>query len=137
MKIIATEKFSRFDAADQLKTEEDIIAYLDAVIEDAGEDPAIIVRALGTVARARNMSQLARDAGMTRQGLYKALSGEGNPSLGTILKAARVLGLRLTFSDAKSSTPGRSPERTEAVARSGSSTGRARAMTASSRPPRT
>lgn len=94
---MTTEKFSRFDAADHLKTEEDIVAYLDAVMEDAGEDPAIIARALGTVARAHNMSQLARDSGITREGLYKALSGEGNPSFNTVMKVAHALGLRMSF----------------------------------------
>lgn len=89
--------FSRFDSADHLRSEEDVAAYLEAVMEEAGDDPAFIARALGTVARARNMSQLARDAGMTREGLYKALSGEGNPSFATIMKVSQALGLRLTF----------------------------------------
>ena len=94
---MSTESFGRFDAADYLRTEEDIVAYLGAVMEESGEDPALITRALGTIARARNMSQLARDAGMTREGLYKALSGEANPSFATILKVANALGLRLSF----------------------------------------
>jgi probable addiction module antidote protein len=89
--------FRRFDAADYLKTEEDIIAYLDAAIAEAGDDPALIARALGAVARSRNMSRLAREAGVTREGLYKALSGEGNPSFATIVKVAQALGLRLSF----------------------------------------
>ena len=58
-------------------------------------DPAIVARALGAVARARNMSQLARDVGMSREGLYKALSGEGNPSFATITKVMHALGLKL------------------------------------------
>ena len=91
------ENFSRFDAADYLKTEEDIVAYLEAAMEEAEDDPALIARALGAVARARNMSQLARDAGITREGLYKALSGEGNPSFATIVKVAHALGLKVTF----------------------------------------
>ena len=86
-------KFSRYDTADYLKTEDDIAAYLDAVMEDG--DPALIAAALGDVARARNLSQLARDVGMSRQGLDKALSGDGNPSLATVLKVAQALGLRL------------------------------------------
>ncbi|MDR2243872.1 MAG: putative addiction module antidote protein [Burkholderiales bacterium] len=94
-------KFSRYDTADYLKTEDDIIAYLDTVMEDG--DPALIAAALGDVARARNFSQLARDVGMTRQGLDKALSGEGNPSLATVVKVAKVLGLRLSFEPAHSS----------------------------------
>lgn len=89
--------FTRFDAADYLDTEADIAAYLDAVIEDSDGDPAALTRALGTVARARNMSQLARDTGLTREGLRKALSGDGNPTFSTLHKVARALGLRLTF----------------------------------------
>jgi len=92
-------KFSRYDTAEYLKTEEDIAAYLEAAAEDG--DPALIAAALGDVARARNMSQLARDTGMTREGLYKALSGEGNPSLDTILKVAKALGLQMTFKPAE------------------------------------
>ncbi|KXU39518.1 addiction module antitoxin [Ventosimonas gracilis] len=88
-------KFSRYDTADYLKTEDDIAAYLDAVMEDS--DPALIAAALGDVARARNLSQLAREVGMSRQGLDKGLSGDGNPSLATVVKVARALGLRLAF----------------------------------------
>ncbi|TWH63882.1 putative addiction module antidote protein [Azomonas agilis] len=93
-----TEKFSRYDAADHLRTEEEITLYLEAVMEEG--DPALIAAALGDVARARNMSQLARDTGMTREGLYKALSGEGNPSFATVMKVAHALGLKLTFQPA-------------------------------------
>lgn len=89
---MSTVKFSRYDAADYLKTNEQIAAYLDVALEDG--DPAIIARALGAVARARNMSQLARDTGMSREGLYKALSGEGNPSFATVMKVAQALGVR-------------------------------------------
>jgi probable addiction module antidote protein len=88
-------KFSRYDTADYLKTEEEIAAYLDAVMEDG--DPALIAAALGDVARARNISKLARDTGMSREGIYRALSGEGNPSFATVLKIAGALGLRLSF----------------------------------------
>ena len=98
---MAKESFSRFDAADYLTTEEDNVAYLDAVMDESGDDPAMIARALGTIARARNMSQLARDAGITREGLYKALSEDGNPSFATIVKVAHALGLRLTFQGVK------------------------------------
>lgn len=93
-----TEKFSRYDTADHLRTEEEITLYLEAVMEEG--DPALIAAALGDVARARNMSQLARDTGMTREGLYKALSGEGNPSFATVMKVAHALGLKLTFQPA-------------------------------------
>lgn len=88
-------KFSRYDTTDYLKTENDITAYLDAVMEDG--DSALIAAALGDIARARNLSQLARDVGMSRQGLDKALSGDGNPSLTTVVKVAQALGLRLAF----------------------------------------
>lgn len=91
------EIFSPYDTADYLKTEADIAAYLDAVMAESGDDPACIARALGTVARARNMSQLARDAGITREGLYKALSDKGNPSFVTVVKIAHALGLRIIF----------------------------------------
>lgn len=89
------ETFSRYDTVDYLKTEEDIVAYLEACVEDG--DPTLIAAALGDVARARNMAQLARDTGLTREGLYKALSGEGNPSFATILKVAKALGLRIAI----------------------------------------
>ncbi len=89
------ETFSRFDAADYLETAEDIAEYLAASAEDG--DPAALVAALGTVARARNMSQLARDVGMTREGLYKALSPGGNPSFGTVAKVAAVLGVDIAL----------------------------------------
>lgn len=87
--------FRRWDAANYLESEEDIAEYLAAVTEDG--DPALIAAALGDIARARNMSQLARDTGMTREGLYKALSGEGNPSFATVAKVARALGLKLAL----------------------------------------
>jgi probable addiction module antidote protein len=92
--------FSRYDTADYLKDEESILAYLEAAMEEASEDPALIAVALGNIARSRNMSQLARDTGLTREGLYKALSGEGNPSFGTVLRVAQALGLRLSFKPA-------------------------------------
>ncbi len=88
-------KFSRYDTADYLKSEQEIAAYLDAVMEDG--DPALIAAALGDVAHARNISKLARDTGMSREGIYQALSGEGNPSFATVLKIAGALGLRLSF----------------------------------------
>ncbi|CAO1661776.1 putative addiction module antidote protein [Halomonas sp. NYA30] len=86
--------FSHYDAADYLQTEDDIAAYLDAVMEE--NDPALLAAALGDIARARNMSQLAKEVGMSREGLYKALSGEGNPAFSTISKVANALGLRLS-----------------------------------------
>jgi probable addiction module antidote protein len=88
------EKFSRYDTADYLETEEDIRLYLEACQEEG--DPALVAAALGDIARARNMSQLAKDVGMTRAGLYKALSPDGNPSFATISKVAKALGLKVT-----------------------------------------
>jgi probable addiction module antidote protein len=85
--------FARFDVADYLTTEADIVAFLDAAAEEA--DPALMASALGAVARARNMSRLAREAGLTREGLYKALSPDGNPSLATVMKVAKALGVRI------------------------------------------
>ncbi len=84
-----------WDSTEHLKTEEEIAAYLDACFEEAGDDAAFIARALGTVARARGMTRLAHDAGMGRESLYKALSGESNPSFATILKVAKALGVRI------------------------------------------
>lgn len=88
--------FSRYDVADYLKSEEEMAAYLDACMEEAGDDAAYIAAALGDIARARGMMQLAKDTGISREGLYKALSAEGNPSLATVLKVVKALGLRLT-----------------------------------------
>ena len=89
-------KTTRWDSAEHLQTEEDIKFYLEACLEEAGDDPAFIVHALGVVARAKNMSQLARDTGLTREGLYKALSSEGNPTFSTVAKVAKALGYQLT-----------------------------------------
>lgn len=88
---------TKWDSAEYLKTEEDIKLYLEACIEEAGDDPSFIVHALGVVARAKNMSQLARDTGLTREGLYKALSPEGNPTFATVTKVAKALGLKLSI----------------------------------------
>lgn len=90
------ETYTRWDPADNLKTEADIQAYLIACFEEAEDDAAYIAAALGDVARARGMTKLAKQTGLTRMGLYKALSKEGNPSLDTVLKVLHALGLRLT-----------------------------------------
>lgn len=87
------EKFSRWDSAKHLKTDEDIAAYLDAVLEE--NDPALITHALGVIARAKGMAQLAHDTGLGRESLYKALSADGNPEFATVLKVVRALGLKL------------------------------------------
>ncbi|WP_347268907.1 addiction module antidote protein [Paracoccus sp. (in: a-proteobacteria)] len=94
---MAQEKFARYDSADYLKTEEDIAAYLEAVMEESGDDPAYVTRALGAVARARNMTALAHEVGMSRVGLSKALSGDGNPTLSTVMKVAKALGLKVSI----------------------------------------
>ena len=90
-----TQKLSKWDSAQYLKTEEDMLAYFEACLEEAGDDSAFIAKALGNIAKARGMTQLARDTGLGRESLYKALSGEGNPSFATILKVTRALGLQL------------------------------------------
>ena len=84
-----------YDVAEQLRTPEEMAAYLDAWFVEAPEDASGIARALGDIARAKGMSQVARDAGLSRESLYKALSESGNPSFATILKVARALGVRL------------------------------------------
>lgn len=95
-----TVKLRKWDSAEHLQTEEDIVAYFDACLEEAGDDAAFIAHALGIIARARGMSQVARDTGLARESLYKALSGEGNPEFGTILKVVKALGLKLHASAA-------------------------------------
>jgi probable addiction module antidote protein len=87
---------TRWNSSEYLKTEEDIRLYLEACIEESGDDPAFIIHAFGVIARARNMSQLARDTGLTREGLYKALSPEGNPTFFTVAKVAKALGFKLS-----------------------------------------
>ncbi len=85
----------KWDSAEHLKTEEDIALYLDACFEEAADDAPFIAKALGTVARARGMTQLAKDTGLGRESLYKALSGDGNPSFDTVLKVMHGLGIKL------------------------------------------
>lgn len=89
-------KFTRWDAADYLRSEADMVAYLQACLEEAPDDATLLAAALGDVARARGMMELARETGLTREGLYKALSRDGNPSLATVLKVVKALGLKLT-----------------------------------------
>jgi probable addiction module antidote protein len=89
------EKFSRWDPVDDLTTEEDITLYFQACIEDDPGDGSLVRAALGDIARARGMSQLARDTGLAREGLYKALSPDGNPEFATIMKVIKALGLKL------------------------------------------
>lgn len=91
----AKTKTVRYDVAEQLRTPEEMAAYLDAWLEEAPDDAAGIARALGDIARAKGMSQVARDAGLSRESLYKALSENGNPSFTTVLKVAKALGVKL------------------------------------------
>ena len=84
-----------YDVADQLRTPNEMAAYLDAWLAEAPDDATGIARALGDIARAKGMSQVARDSGLSRESLYKALSETGNPSFATVLKVAKALGLRL------------------------------------------
>jgi probable addiction module antidote protein len=93
---MAKVKTTPFDAADYLKTPADIAAYLEATFEESGDDSAEIARALGTIARAKGMTKVARDAGLSRESLYKALSGDRSPDFATILKVVKALGLRLS-----------------------------------------
>ena len=86
-----------WDAATTLTTEEDRLQFLVACLEEAPDDAAFFAHALGTVARSRNMSQVARDSGLTREGLYKALSEMGNPSFDTVLRVVRAMGYRLSI----------------------------------------
>src|ERR671911_524754 len=88
-------KTTRYDVAEHLRTPEEMAAYFEACLEEADGDAAFIAKALGDIARARGMSQVARDAGLSRESLYKALSENGNPSFATVLKVARALGVRL------------------------------------------
>ena len=92
---MGTIKLRKWDSAEYLKTDEDMVFYLEACLEEAGDDAAFIAKALGTIARAKGMTQLARETGFGRESLYKALSGQGNPSFSTILKVMSALGIRL------------------------------------------
>lgn len=90
---MAKTKTSQWDPAAHLETDEDMAAYLEAALEDG--DPALVTAALGDIARAKGMTQIARETGLGRESLYKALSPEGNPEFATILKVVRALGLKL------------------------------------------
>ena len=87
-----------YDVAEHLRTPEEMAAYLEACIEEADGDAAFIAKALGDIARAQGMTQVARDSGLSRESLYKALSGERSPSFRTILKVVTALGLKLSAS---------------------------------------
>jgi probable addiction module antidote protein len=86
---------SRYDVAEHLRTPKEMAAYLEACLEEADGDAAFVAKALGDIARAKGMSQIARDTGLSRESLYKALSGDRSPSLDTVLKVIEALGLKL------------------------------------------
>jgi len=89
--------FSTFDAADYLCDPRAAAAYLEETLTQSDSDPALIAAALGAIARSSNLSELSRRTGMSREGLYKALSRQGNPSFATVVKVASALGLRIEF----------------------------------------
>jgi probable addiction module antidote protein len=90
---MAKTKTRRWDVAEHLETEKDMAAYLEAVLDEG--DPALVAAALGDIARAKGMAQIARKSGLGRESLYKALSPDGNPEFATVLKVVRALGIRL------------------------------------------
>ncbi|NRR29624.1 putative addiction module antidote protein [Oxalobacteraceae bacterium] len=89
-------QLTKWDSTDYLQSTEDIALYLEAVIEEAGNDSTFIVKAIGNIARARGMTQLAKETGLGRESLYKTLSGETKPSFDTILKIMKTFGLQLS-----------------------------------------
>ena len=91
-------KATKWDVSEYLETEEDIAAYLNAVMEEG--DPALLQAAIGDIAKARGMTSIAREAGVGRESLYKSLSANGNPSFQTIAKVADALGLQVSFQPA-------------------------------------
>jgi len=94
-KLTGKTKTVLYDVAEQLRTPDERAAYLDAWLNEAPDDAAGIARALGDIARAKGMSSVAREAGLSRESLYKALSDKGNPSFATVLRVAKALGVRL------------------------------------------
>ena len=94
---------TRWDSARHLETEEDIRLYLETCLKEAGDDPAFIAHALSIIARARSMNQLAKDTGLTHEGLFNSLSLDGNPSFSTIAKVTKALGFELTIRPSRTS----------------------------------
>lgn len=88
-------KTTRYDVAEHLRTPEEMAAYLEACFEESKGDASFVAKALGDIARAKGMTQVARDAGLSRESLYKALSGERTPGFDTILKVVQALGIEL------------------------------------------
>ena len=96
---MAKTKTRPYDTTEYLESEEDMVAYLEAVLEEG--DTALIVQALGNIAKARGMTQIAKESGLRRESLYKAFSPEGNPEFATVLKVIRALGMRIQVEAAK------------------------------------
>jgi len=92
---MAKTRTSRYDVAEHLRTPREMAAYLEACLAEAPGDASFIAKALGDIARAKGMTQVARDSGLSRESLYKALSGERTPAFDTILKVVAALGLSL------------------------------------------
>jgi probable addiction module antidote protein len=90
---MAKTKTKPYDVVEYLENDDDLAAYLQAAFDDG--EPALIIQALGNIARARGMSQIARETGLRRESLYKALSPEGNPEFATVLKVVQALGIQL------------------------------------------
>ena len=90
-------KLRKWDSAEHLKTEDDMQAYLQACIEESNGDAVLNAKALGNIAKAKGMAQLSRDTGLGRESLYKALSGDVNPSFDTVIKVVKALNLRLAI----------------------------------------
>ncbi len=103
-------KLKKWDVIDYLKSDKEMALYLEACLEEG--DPALVIAALGDIARARGMAQLARDTGISREGLYKALSADGNPEFATVMKVIKALGLKLT---AETTVPAPKKRRTKAA----------------------
>lgn len=93
-------KLENYDVADHLRTPEEMAAYLEACIAESDGDASFVAKALGDIARAKGMSDIARETGLGRESLYKALSAEGNPQLDTILRVAKALGLEISVKPA-------------------------------------
>ena len=105
------ETFSTFDAAEYLKSDEDMALYLDAIMEESNGDPRMIAIALGDIARAKGMTQIAKATGLARENLYKALSADGNPEFSTVMKVITALGIKLHATPAVAAMPRKAPRK--------------------------
>lgn len=98
---------TKFDVAEHLRTAEEMAAYLEACLDEPDADAAFIAKALGDIARAKGMAHVARETGLSRESLYKALSGDRSPAFDTVLKVIRALGLKLRAEAVESSSKSR------------------------------